>query len=228
MLVSVLVSMQSVSDSRPFKAAMLLSSGYDAEKPGTKTASSRSAGVTVSDFSGKRQARSVHLEWITTREIDLEGFELQRASSESQGWEAVAFIASFGNSTLEQRYLYTDHTVPPEDVRYMLRIRNRDGSAQYSRIITVPAGSILRSFLVHEPEDSFGRQYTASIVLNETAKVALSLTDSHGNQLVRVLPSRDMEKGKHNIPIDCSRLARGNYELHLHTSEGRYARTLTL
>ena len=79
--------------------------------------------------------------WATTREAGNRGFEVQRASSVSRGWEKLHFVAGIGQSSMERTYMFDDRDAPPEDLRYMLRILGTDGTIQYSQIISVPRRS---------------------------------------------------------------------------------------
>ena len=92
----------------------------------------------VRKFEGVRSGRDVYLEWLTLREAENQGFEVQRASSESRGWQEVGFVQGQGDSGDERHYQFRDRDVPPEDLRYMLRVRGADGFIQYSQIISVP------------------------------------------------------------------------------------------
>ncbi|MCB2203832.1 hypothetical protein KQI65_03720 [bacterium] len=182
--------------------------------------------VIVGEFSGRREGRHVQLEWMTSREIGNQGFEVQRASSLSHGWEKLTFVPGFGSSTMEQTYYYTDRNAPPEDVRYMLRIRGEDGSVQYSRIISVPAGSMLRSFTLEQLQENRGKIFRATVELEEGGVTAISVIDGKGLTLLRVMAASRLEAGKHDFIVDCAKVPTGSYTLLLHTPEGRFKRTL--
>jgi len=180
----------------------------------------------IATFTGERDGKHVQLEWQTEREINNRGFEVQRATSQSRGWERLTFVPGFGTTSIGQTYMYTDRNAPPEDLRYMLRILGNDGVIQYSQIITIPAGSQLHSFTVESPESSFSTVYTAKIKLDEDAQVALSLIDANGITMLRVLATAQLTRGSHEIPFDCSKMQRGEYRLLLHSPEGRFSRRI--
>jgi hypothetical protein len=178
----------------------------------------------VRKFEGVRSGRDVYLEWITLREDGNQGFEVQRASSESRGWQDVGFVQGQGDSGDERRYQFRDRDVPPEDLRYMLRVRGADGFIQYSQIISVPVSGILRSFRVGGG-DEMTTVRTATVELANEENISLVLTDHRGNLIDRIAGQTALASGRHDFPIDFSRLPEGQYELHLYTSEGRYRRT---
>ncbi|PLX33017.1 MAG: hypothetical protein C0600_01165 [Ignavibacteria bacterium] len=184
--------------------------------------------VVLEDFSGGRTGNAVQLEWTTSHEVQNQGFEVQRASSGSHGWERLTFIPGIGQSDMEQRYLFDDRNAPPEDLRYMLRILGIDGTIQYSRIISVPAGSVLRSFIISSSAPAYAKLYEAEIELDANVPVTLHLLDYAGNILVRTLNASELSKGMNTIQIDCSKLPSGSYEAIVYTPHERFSRTLTI
>jgi hypothetical protein len=184
--------------------------------------------ASISTFTGVREGKHVRLEWLTTSEVNNQGFDVQRASSDSRGWERLIFVPGSGNSRMEQRYSHEDRQAPPEDLRYMLRVLGNDGTVQYSQIITVAAGSVLRSLIVRGPTDTFGKFYTAEIELSDEASVSIHLLDQMGNILVRTMSSQPLKQGRSSVPIDCSQLPEGSYELLVFIPDGRVSRTLSI
>ncbi|MBR9975003.1 MAG: hypothetical protein KFF77_05435 [Bacteroidetes bacterium] len=178
----------------------------------------------VRKFEGVRSGRDVYLEWITLQEAGNKGFEVQRASSESHGWEEVGFVQGNGDAGDERRYQFRDRNVPPEDLRYMLRVRGTDGLIQYSQIISVPVSGVLRSFRVGG-DDAMTAVRTATVELANEENISLVLADHRGNLIDRIAGQTALSSGRHDFPIDFSRLPEGQYELYLYTSEGRYRRT---
>ena len=168
------------------------------------------AHASVAEFTGQRDGADVQLTWTTEREIGNSGFHVQRASSESRGWEELTFVTGFGNSQLTQTYHFRDRKAPPEDLRYTLRIIGNDG--------------ILRSFPVEGPQDRAGKLFRVRVGLTATATVAMQVSDHRGITLLRVMGGQELESGTHDIELDCSRLLAGRYTLLLHTPEGRYRR----
>ena len=178
----------------------------------------------VRKLEGTRVGRDVYLEWITLRESGNQGFEVQRASSDSRGWKDVGFVQGLGDSGDERLYQFRDRDVPPEDLRYMLRVRGTDGMIQYSQINSVPVSGTVRSFRINDGDDDTPVR-TATIELAQDENISLLLIDRRGNVIDRIAGRTALVSGRHDFPIDFSRLPEGSYELHLHTSEGRYRRT---
>lgn len=190
------------------------------------SADARPIRAVVTQFTGQRKGKDVQLHWVTARESGNRGFEVQRASSLSRGWERITFVPGFGSSRLDQDYHVTDRDAPPEDVRYMLRIIGDDGMVQYSQIISVPAGSMLRTFTAEPVSEQEDRVFRASVELTEGGVTALSVIDHKGLTLLRVMAATRLDAGRHDFIVDCSKVPRGEYTLMLHIPEGRYTRRL--
>ncbi|MFZ1731416.1 MAG: hypothetical protein WBQ23_07225 [Bacteroidota bacterium] len=172
-----------------------------------------------------RVGLDVQLEWITLSEIGNRGFEVQRASSESRGWQQVVFVPGGSDGRLTRNYSALDRRVPPEDLRYMLRMVGDDGMIQYSQIITVPVSGILRSFAVNLEtiNAETGPRLIVELLRNDV--VSLQVTDFHGNVLEQIVSQKKLSVGKHDFLVDCSRYTNGEYNFLLSTSEGQYRRS---
>jgi hypothetical protein len=81
---------------------------------------------TAGDLNG-----SVNLNWTTANEINNQGFEIERNSSEGN-FSSIAFINGNGTTTETQNYSYTDQTVTAGKYLYRLK-RSLDGP--YSDIV---------------------------------------------------------------------------------------------
>lgn len=191
---------------------------------GGTEAGTRTTHVDVRKFEGTRSGRDVLLRWTTVREVANKGFEVQRASSLSRGWETVAFVPGTGSSSVDLDYQHRDRDAPPEDLRYMLRSVGTDGLIQYSQIISVPVSGILRSFDFSAQGGILSVMH-ATIELTREEMVSLHLADARGNVIERLAERAPLSSGRYEFPVDVSRLPEGSYELYLYTSEGRYRRS---
>ncbi|MBE0644061.1 MAG: hypothetical protein IH600_08275 [Bacteroidetes bacterium] len=178
----------------------------------------------LSKLRANRIGPDVLLEWITLSEVGNRGFEVQRASSDSRGWKQAGFIPGGGDGSFARTYSFRDRRVPPEDLRYMLRIIGDDGMIQYSQIISVPVSGTLRAFVVRTEEDDPRTAPNVTVDLLNDDVISLQLTDHRGNIIENIVSKREISSGKHEFAVDCSRLPSGQYEFLLFTSEGRYNR----
>jgi arylsulfatase A-like enzyme len=93
--------------------------------------------IELLNFTGTVQDnQNVLLEWVTSTEINNQGFELQK-SINGYDWETLNFIAGAGNSTGLINYSYLDDNVTTGEIYYRLKQIDFDGSSENSMMIVV-------------------------------------------------------------------------------------------
>ncbi len=81
---------------------------------------------------------NVLLEWKTASSLNNAGFEVQKSYKDSEEWEVIGFVESYGDPNSLVEYSFTDyssHRFPI--IRYRLKSIDNDGSYQYSQIIEI-------------------------------------------------------------------------------------------
>jgi hypothetical protein len=202
----------------------------DESSPATASLVSIGSGTANSEIQqlkGTRQGRHVLLEWHAMREHGIVHYEIQRASSASRGWERVGRIAAF-NGKLPQRYSFTDHNVPAEDVRYLLRIEGKNKEIMYSDIIVVPIDGMLRSFTVMPDPSGKVNRYVIAVNLAKQGTVGLDFSNATGRSIERIFGPAALGPGEHTFTIDASQHPAGAYAVRVHTPDGDYQRSLLL
>jgi len=183
--------------------------------------------VRIRRFNGARNGRNVTLEWSTQNENNLLHYEIQRASSQSRGWQKVNIVAA-GNGIQPQYYSYLDRNVPAEDVRYLLRIHGKNNELLYSDIIVVPIEGVIQSFaIIPEP---FGKlnSYVVSIGTGKQAEISLTLATASGQTVKKIFGPTSVDAGMHTFNLDCSEHTAGDYLVRLQTPDGDFQRGLIL
>ena len=183
--------------------------------------------IEIRRFQGTRNGRNIILEWTTQRESDLLQFEIQRASSQSRGWERISTVAA-GNGSLPRTYTYFDRNAPAEDVRYLLRIHGRNNEILYSDIVVVPLAGIIRSFTVMPEPTGRVNSYILSVGTSKHADISLTLATTSGQTIEKIFGPSDIGVGEHTFNIDCSKHAAGDYVVRLKTPDGDFQRGLIL
>lgn len=93
--------------------------------------------VTLLNFAGKLVKNDAVLNWQTATEINSSHFNLER-SFDGVNFKAITTIAATGNNNAGSNYSYVDAGVTGLDmpvIYYRLKMVDKDGSQQYSRII---------------------------------------------------------------------------------------------
>jgi hypothetical protein len=181
----------------------------------------------IQKFSGTRQGRHVLLDWTTQHEREVLHYEIQRASSNSRGWERIGLLAAT-NGNLPQTYTFLDRNVPAEDVRYLLRIHGKNGEILYSDIIVARLNSSIRSFSVVPEPSGRVNTYLISVGVNKPGPVELLLSDENGRTIEKIYAASELPKGEHTFNLDGSRLSAGSYAVKLQTADGDFLRNVIL
>ncbi len=96
--------------------------------------------VKLTRFEAIKNEQIIQLRWQTSSEINFKGFELERLI-EKNSWEVIASIPSNGNSNKIINYdfndLITDEMCCQHPINYRLRMVDKDGTFEYSKIIQV-------------------------------------------------------------------------------------------
>jgi hypothetical protein len=94
--------------------------------------------VTVSNWSATLQpGNKALLHWQTTNAVNFDHFVVQRSTDE-ENFEDIHTVAAYPDSTAAQQYSYTDQYNYDGDVYYRLKMVDRDGTASYSNVVTLP------------------------------------------------------------------------------------------
>jgi hypothetical protein len=179
----------------------------------------------ISRLRAVRFGSEIVVDWETLSETGNRGFEVHRACSESRGWQNRGFVQGGFDGRSTREYRFVDRGVPPEDVRYMLRILGHDGMIQYSQIITVPVKGILRSFVVSPAPEDATSAASITVDLEKDDVITLQLADDRDNIIERIVSDKQLPSGRHDFTIDGDRLPSGSYDILLFTSEGRFRRS---
>jgi hypothetical protein len=90
------------------------------------------------DFSGKLENKTAVLSWTTVQEKDVLGFDIER-STDQKSFEKIGFVDA-KNQLAPQTYRFKDVVLRQAIQYYRLKIKDRDGSFTYSKVISIQTG----------------------------------------------------------------------------------------
>lgn len=94
--------------------------------------------VSLLGFEGKRADKStVNLNWQTASEEGTSGFSLERKFDWNSSFETIGFINSKGSPGKKSGYVYNDLNDYTYNTYYRIKMVDRDGTYEYSKVITV-------------------------------------------------------------------------------------------
>lgn len=170
--------------------------------------------VELTSFSAQRQAdKAVSVSWTTASEKNSAYFEVQR-SLNGQAFAVVAKATAQGASSRQTAYVALDKTAPGATLYYRLRQVDRDGTANFSPVVTVigTANAPLGELTLY-PNPT---QRTISFAIAAATPYRVL------NQLGQVLMQGTTEAGVATVEV--SSLLTGVYHLDLQTKAGRVVR----
>jgi len=99
-------------------------------------------GATLQSFAGYADNNRIILQWNTSAEIDLAGFQIQR-STDGRTFFDIGFLHAQGQGS---GYTYIDDSiiakVSGREYYYRLKIRDVNGNSQLSEVITIQSNML--------------------------------------------------------------------------------------
>jgi M6 family metalloprotease-like protein len=97
--------------------------------------------VNLSNLNFSVTDRNVLLKWVTTREENNSGFEIQKqysgTGSQYSDWKTITFIKGKGNSTLQTEYSFEDKKLQTGKYKYRLKQIDYNGNYQYYNLESI-------------------------------------------------------------------------------------------
>lgn len=176
--------------------------------------------VELISFSALYRNKSIELKWKTATEVDNYGFEIERSYNQKE-WSKIDFVAGQGTVNTPTDYTYTDKSfdLSAPVVSYRLRQLDRDGSYDYSEVVTVAIESSPTISLRNFP-NPFNPSTTISFNLKTNDVVTLTVYNELGQAMERVLNNEALNAGSHAISFNGDNLPSGTYMYELRTSAG--------
>ena len=166
--------------------------------------------VVLAKFIGRHNAGVNLLNWVTQKEENHNGFEIQR-SADGKTFEKIGFVASAGNTSEMQQYHYTDMDVKAIDYYYRLKEISDDNTFNFSSIIRLMADEVQSSGidLLSNPVRNGRLEFNYNATNEGT--LTIDLFDVNGKLIHH--QTEDMGNGSRSFSIDLSNSAAGIYYL---------------
>uniref|UniRef100_A0A832G8A8 T9SS type A sorting domain-containing protein n=1 Tax=Ignavibacterium album TaxID=591197 RepID=A0A832G8A8_9BACT len=167
--------------------------------------------VELSSFSALVSGNNVKLNWTTATELNNQGFEIERKSSDSEQWIKLGFIQGSGTSTEPKSYFYEDLNLKSGSYNYRLRQIDYDGTINvYNLSETINIGVIDRFELLQNFPNPFNPSTKISWQSPVGSRQVLKVYDILGNE-VATLVDEYREAGRYEVEFNASDLSSGIY-----------------
>ena len=166
--------------------------------------------VELNSFNYQIVNNVVELNWITSSELNNQGFEVQR-NTEDGNWEALGFVEGRGTTTETSLYSFVDKDIT-NNMTYSYRLKqiDFDGTFEYSNIIEVNFETVTSYNLSQNFPNPFNPSTKITFTIPEAGNVKLTIHNIIG-EIVSTLVNKKMEEGIHSIVFDASSLPSGIY-----------------
>jgi hypothetical protein len=154
--------------------------------------------VELTSFVGTVQDNGVLLNWSTATELNNQGFEIERSSS-NQEWAKIGYVPGFGTTTEPRAYSYMDNDVDAGTYFYRLKQLDFSGAFEYSDEIEVVVDFTPQSFELHQNyPNPFNPSTTIQFQVPEASDVSIVIYDMLGQE-VRILFSENIQAGAYSV-----------------------------
>jgi photosystem II stability/assembly factor-like uncharacterized protein len=158
--------------------------------------------VELVSFSAVREGNQIQLSWITTTELNNQGFEIERKLTDD--WEKIGFVNGNGTTTEMQYYSFTDdiRLVNNVDIIYYRLIQiDFDGTFEYSNEVTIELSKPSSYLLNQNYPNPFNPSTKINWQLPESKFVTLKIYDILGNEVATLV---NEEKPAGNFEVEFS------------------------
>lgn len=168
--------------------------------------------VNLLSFTANVANKNVNVNWATTNEVNLAGFEVQR-SVNGKDFIPVSMVQAAG-TVASKTYSFVDQEPVPGMSYYRLRLNDKDGSFKYSAIATVKTQSVGVSVYPNPVRSNLTIQHEAA-----GEGTVISVLNLGGKQVLTV----NVQAGSFQTSIDAARLAPGTYMIVFNNNGSRTA-----
>ncbi|HKB86676.1 MAG TPA: T9SS type A sorting domain-containing protein [Ignavibacteriaceae bacterium] len=177
--------------------------------------------VEFTSFTANTSGNNVSLNWSTATETNNAGFTVERKGIDGN-WQTLGFITGNGNSTLINRYSFTDQNVAYGKYTYRLKQTDYNGSFNYSSEVSIEILAVNTFSLSQNYPNPFNPATMIKYSIPSDEYVTLKVFDVLGREAATLVNERQ-GSGEHMISFNASQLSSGVYFYSI--SAGTYKET---
>lgn len=165
-------------------------------------------------FQANQNDNNVTLLWQTTEEINTSHFIVQ-SSLDGINFNEVGKLKANSNTNPQNNYSFVDKTEIQNQIYYRLKIVDKDGHTEYSKVIVVKKNSLVNSIKVYPNPTQ--NNLLVKVTNNKIENTFYSITDLRG----RIIKLQDLilSVGVNTFSLNTSFLNKGTYILKIGTDK---------
>jgi hypothetical protein len=157
----------------------------------------------------KSNKTTAQLSWLTAREVNLQGYEVER-SGDGKTYEKIGSVKPTGSASSTEKYAFTDDVPLSGTNYYRLKMVNTEGSFTYSAVRSVLLSDGKTDKVSVSPNPAKDRVVVKLNAL-EAKNVTLTLVDVAGKTVFTDVKS--LETGFNEFSLNVAKLPQGLYFL---------------
>ncbi|MEO5893016.1 MAG: T9SS type A sorting domain-containing protein [Ferruginibacter sp.] len=169
--------------------------------------------VTLVSFEVKRSGKINQISWSTSLELNTKKFIIERAT-DGRNFTIIGEVTASGNSSIVNKYSFSDNTPVRGTNYYRLRIIDIDNSGKYSAIRSVLN---LGSFDISIYPNPVKGLLNIKLDADKADKAELVITDVSGK--IVLTKTLAIVKGTNLVPVNANKLATGGYVVKITLSD---------
>ena len=169
----------------------------DSLKTSGINSSSSLVNVTMAQFTGGYSNGFVQLNWTTTRELDMNHFEIER-STDGINFRKIGQTPAEGDSNIKADYKFLDILAEKGSNFYRLVMIDREGNFSYSKAITIGVEAKGISLMVVYP-NPFSKTVRVKFLCEVPEQISIQIIDNTGSLLRK--QAENAQKGENNIEV---------------------------
>lgn len=166
--------------------------------------------VELVSFSCEVNYPSVKLHWVTATELNNQGFEVERKTSESDQWQKIGSVNGRGTTTTPSEYYFNDENLTSGKYNYRIKQIDFDGSFEYSEVITADLSTPSAFELGQNYPNPFNPSTRITYSIPKSSFVTLKVYDILGNEIA-TLVNQTQDAGNYNVSFNAENLSNGIY-----------------
>jgi len=167
--------------------------------------------VELVSFTGQLEYDLVNLSWITATELNNQGFEVERKTTDE--WDKIGFVSGNGTTTEMQYYSFTDDIRlinNVDKIYYRLKQIDFDGTYEYSNEVAIEISQPNLYLLKQNYPNPFNPSTIISWQLPKSNFVSLKVYDVLGNEVASLI-NEEKPAGHFEVEFNSKDLSSGIY-----------------